>query len=330
MVRAPMSETEAAAPAADAGKTRRRVLLVVRIAVTVLAFAWILTHVDLAAIAGAARRVSPLAFAAACAMVALNLVVSATRWRFMLEAYGATTMPVFRRLVRLNFVGFFYNTWLPGGLGGDAVRGVASREAFGTHGATGALAVVFVERVLGLVGMLVVVAMTSAVAPLPTGDPSTITLTSIGGVLVGAAVVGALASGARIAPYLPGPLRTIASRLPRIQRALPFFYAVLLSLATQTLGAIAGHAIVGSLDPAIPLTASLVAVPLAMATAFLPFLVGGTGAREMAFVALYASVGMPEADALAASLLCYATQLAIGLVGAFLRVEEKAPAPAAE
>lgn len=312
-----MSDTSDPAP----GKTRKRVLLVVRVAVTLAAFTWILTRVDLRAIGSAAERVSPLAFLLACSLVALNLVVSSTRWRALLSAYGASTMPPFTRLLRLNFVGFFYNTWLPGGVGGDAVRGVASREAFGEEGATGALAVVFVERVLGLVGMLVVVALTSAVAPLPTGDIRMITFASIGGVVVGAMVVGALASGARTARFLPAPLAKIAARLPPIRHAAPFLVAVLLSLATQTLGAVTGHVIVGSLAPEIPLTASLVAIPLAMATAFLPFLVGGTGAREMAFVALYASVGMPEADALAASLLCYATQLVVGLVGAFLRVD---------
>ncbi len=311
-----------AASSEGSGRTRRRVLLVVRVAVTLAAFAWIFTHVDVASTWAAARRVPPLAFAFACALVALNLVVSGTRWRAMLDAYGAVKIPPFSTLVRLNFVGFFYNTWLPGGLGGDAVRGVASREAFGPSGATGALAVVFVERVLGLVGMLVVVALTSAVAPLPAGDPRAIAVASVGGVLVGAVVVGALASGARIARFLPSPLAAIAGRLPPIRRAGPFTIAVLLSLATQTLGAITGHVIVGALAPEITLTSSLVAIPLAMATAFLPFLVGGTGAREMVFVALYGPLGMPAADATAAGLVCYATQLVVGLFGAFLRVEK--------
>lgn len=315
-----MSETETKP---EPSRMRRYVLLAVRVLVTVAAFAWIFTHVDVAATWGAARRVAPLAFVASCVLVAINLVVSAARWRVMLEAYGAETIPPFSTLVRLNFVGFFYNTWLPGGLGGDAVRGVASRRAFGEGGATGALAVVFVERVLGLVGMLVVVALTSAVAPLPAGDPRAITLASVGGVLVGTMVVGGLASGARLARWLPGPLARIAGRLPPIRKAGPFTMAVLLSLATQTIGAVTGHAIVVSLAPQITLTDSMVAIPLAMATAFLPFLVGGTGAREMVFVALYGPLGMPDADATAAGLVCYATQLVVGLVGAFLRVEEK-------
>jgi uncharacterized membrane protein YbhN (UPF0104 family) len=318
-----MSDDSPEAPAS--GATRRHVLLVLRIVVTLAAFAWILTHVDVAAIVDAARRVPIAAFALSCVLVAANLVVSATRWRAMLEAYGAVTIPHFARLVRLNFVGFFYNTWLPGGLGGDAVRGVASREAFGEHGATGALAVVFVERVLGLVGMLVVVAATSAVAPLPAGNQTAITWASVGGVAVGAIVIGALASGPRLAPFLPGPLKTIASRLPPIRRAGPFTVAVLLSLATQTLGAVTGHVIIHALAPDIAMTSSLVAIPLAMATAFLPFLVGGTGAREMVFVALYGPLGMSTADATAAGLLCYAGQLVVGLFGAFLRVEEKSP-----
>ena len=314
-----MSEPATPAPT-DKTAIRARVLLVLRIVVTVGAFAWILSRVDLPAIGSAASRVPLLMFVLSCVLVAVNLGVSAARWSAMLSAYGATSIPPPLTLLRLNFVGFFYNTWLPGGLGGDAVRGVASREAFGAEGATGALAVVFVERVLGLVGMLVVVALTSAVAPLPAGDPTTITLASIGGVVVGAGVVGGLASGARLARFLPGPIAKIAARLPPIRHWGPFGIAVLLSLATQTLGAVTGHVIVVALAPSIPLSASMVAIPLAMATAFLPFLVGGTGAREMAFVALYASVGMPEADALTASLLCYASQLVIGLIGAFLRV----------
>ena len=169
-------------------------------------------------------------------------------------------------------------------------------------------------------GLLLVVAATSTLFPLPMASAGTITLASAGGVVVGAVCIAVLASGARLAPMLPGPLARIAARLPRIERPGPFTWGVLLSLATQTIGALTGHVVVVSLAPQVTLANSFVAIPLAMATAFLPFLVGGTGAREMAFVALYASVGMPEADALAASLLVYSTQLAVGLLGAFLRV----------
>ena len=306
-------------------KTRARLFFVLRMAVTFAAFAWILLRVDLVAIAAAAQRVSPFAFVGACVLTLVNLVVGSVRWRALLLAYGARAMPPFATLVRLNVVGFFYNTWLPGGLGGDAVRGVASRDAFGPEGTTGALAVVFVERILGLVGLLLVVAVTSTVFPLPSGDRSAITAASTAGVLIGTVTIFALAMGARIAPLasrfgLPPFLVKIASRLPEIGRPAPFVGAVALSLATQTLGALTGHLIVVSLAPQVTLETSFVAIPLAMATAFLPFLVGGTGAREMAFVALYASVGVPAEDAIAASLLVYSTQLAVGAMGAFLRV----------
>jgi uncharacterized membrane protein YbhN (UPF0104 family) len=327
-----MSEADPVPPASDEEvrkkRARGRVFFVLRMAVTVLAFAWILFRVDLAAIATAAQRVSPFAFAAACALTSVNLVVGSVRWSALLSAYGASAIPRFGTLVRLNFVGFFYNTWLPGGLGGDAVRGVASRDAFGPEGTTGALAVVFVERVLGLVGLLLVVAVTSTLFPLPSRDPSTITLGSGLGVVVGIITIAALALGSRLVPLitrlgLPSILARIASRLPRIGKPAPFAAGVLLSLATQTIGALTGHVIVASLAPQVTLATSFVAIPLAMATAFLPFLVGGTGAREMAFVALYASVGVPAEDAVAASLLVYSTQLAVGAIGAFLRVTNR-------
>ena len=57
-------------------------------------------------------------------------------------------------------------------------------------------------------------------------------------------------------------------------------------------------------------------VPLAAATAFLPITVGGAGAREAVYVALCGTLfGMPEADALAASLGLWLAHLAVGAAG---------------
>jgi glycosyltransferase 2 family protein len=75
------------------------------------------------------------------------------------------------------------------------------------------------------------------------------------------------------------------------------------------------------------LTASLLIVPLAAATTFLPITVGGAGAREAVYVALCGRLfGMPEADALAASIGLWAAHLVVGGLGGvaqLLRPPEK-------
>lgn len=317
------------APSPRPPRGRARAWAALRLTVTALAFAWVLSRVDLSELGAAMTSISPLALLLAFALTAGNLVVGSIRWRVMLAAYGATHIPPLSRLVALNYVGFFYNTWLPGGVGGDVVRGVASREAFGESGTTGAMAVVFVDRVLGLTGLFLVVATTALLSPMPVASGSTVAVGSLVGIAAGVVSVAALAAGRRLSPYLPGPIGRIAAGLPPIVRVGPFALALLLSLVTQTIVAVTGHVVVVALNPGVTLQMSLVVVPLAMATGFLPFLVGGTGAREEVFAQLYGAVGVARPDAIAASLLVYLVQLAIGLVGAVIPIP-KAPSAASE
>jgi uncharacterized membrane protein YbhN (UPF0104 family) len=311
----------------DSARQRRNVMLAVRIGTTLAAIAYVALRVDVRAVGGALLRVSPLAFVVACASTAMNLVVGSVRWRILLRAYGAPHVPPLGTLVRLNYIGFFYNTCLPGGVGGDVVRGYASRAAFGEGGVTGAGAVVLVDRVLGLVGLLLVVAFTATVFPLPVAESNHVTAISLAGIAVSAGAVVAIALGRTLAPRLPSVLRKYAEQLPAIVHYGPFGIAIVLSLVTQSVVAWTGHVIVGSLAPTVSLTDSLVVVPLAMATAFLPFLVGGTGAREEVFARLYGPLGVAESDAVAASLLVWFTQIVVALVGGVLPLPSSGAAP---
>ena len=312
-----MSEAE---PGAGAGR-RRVALWILRILGTAAGIAYVAWKVDLGDVESAISRVAPLAVAAACAITAVNLVLGALRWRVLLAAYGAPRPPRIARLVHAYFVGFFYNTYLPGGVGGDVVRGVVTRSAFGEEGSTSAtasVAVVLVERVLGLSGLLLVVSGTSLVEPLP-GTEGVLPFSAA---LLVAALSGValLAMGRRLAPRLPARLEAIAAALPKIERPLPFGAALGMSLVTQALIALTGWVLLASITAGeVTLGDALVLVPLAMAAVYFPFSVGGSGVREAAFVALGTrALGMSEGDALAASLLLWITQLAVGGVGGVL------------
>ena len=87
----------------------------------------------------------------------------------------------------------------------------------------------------------------------------------------------------------------------------------MLSVATQVLVALAGWVLLRAIEPRVDLGASLLIVPLAAATTFLPITVGGAGAREAVYVTLGASLfHMPRADALAASLALWLAHLVVG------------------
>ena len=126
---------------------------------TLAGFVYIARLIDIASVKTAFHRVSAFAMVAAVVFIAVNVVAGAWRWRVLLQAYGAQSRPRFTTAVRLYFIAFFYNNFLPGAVAGDLMRGVVSRNSFGEHGTTGAIAVVLVERALGLFAVFSLVAV---------------------------------------------------------------------------------------------------------------------------------------------------------------------------
>jgi hypothetical protein len=298
------------------GEKRRRFLRWGRIAITLAAVAYLASRVDPGDVVAAWRRLSVGAALFALTVAFTGLGMGIVRWRLLLGAYGAIDVPSWARLGHLYLVGHFYNTYVPGGVGGDVLRGVASRKAFGDvrwAGATTGVAVVFIERVLGVSALLSIVACAYFVRPLPG-------LENVGlGVALGlAAAVGALggiALAPKLAPWLPKKIAEPLSALPRLYALWPFIGAIAASLVIQFLNVVAGHAIMHSLDPSVQFSSSAVAMPLVSASGFFPFTVGGAGVREAAFAVLYGTVGVPEATAYAGSLSFWATQLITAGVG---------------
>lgn len=293
--------------------------LALRLLGTAAGLAWIALTVDLDQTKTAIGRIPAGVFVLACALVAANVVAGALRWKVLLRAYGATRIPHLPRLVYLYFVAFFYNNYLPGAVAGDVGRGVVTHEAFDGEGATGAIAVVFVERVQGLFALFALLAVGLAIAGGGI-DSTALWWWTVLGCAGSCALVGAIPIARRLAPYLPKPLAKIAGRLPSLHDRGAFALALAFSVATQALIALAGWQLLAALGP-IDLGASLLVVPLAAATTFLPITVGGAGAREAVYVALCGSLfAMPEADALAASIGLWGAHLAVGAAGGVLQL----------
>ncbi|MBP9088180.1 MAG: flippase-like domain-containing protein [Kofleriaceae bacterium] len=319
------TKTEAAgSPASGLRAAWRRWGWVARWGGTLAGAVYIAQLIDVANVQAAFTRVSAVAMFVAVALIALNVVAGAIRWRVLLRAYGAQRRPSFATANRLYFIAFFYNNFLPGAVAGDLMRGVVSRDSFGEHGTTGAIAVVLVERALGLFAVFSLVAVGLLLSGDQLSNTGALWWWSIGGVTASVISVFMLPFGRRLAPLLPGPLRAIAARLPVVSRPLDFAAAALLSLTTQILTALAGWVILRDLHPAATWWTSLLVVPLAAATTFLPITVGGAGAREAVYIALCGTLfGMSAGDGLAASLLFWLAALIVGAGGGVLQLLDR-------
>lgn len=303
------------------GAKRKALLKWGRIGVTVAAVGYLASRVDPRDVVDAFKRLSPGAALVALLVVLLGLFCGMIRWRLLLRAYGAIDLPSWPRTAHLYFVGHFYNTYAPGGVGGDVIRGVAGRKAFGNldwAAATSGVAVVFIERVVGVSALLVLAAGAYLWKPIP-GMENVGLWATLGLAAAAAALVG-IAIAPKLAPYLPEKLGTPLRALPQLRSWLPFFGAVLLSLIIHGVNVVAGHAIIHSLAPTVTWAESAVVMPLIGASAFFPLTVGGAGVREAAFAALYGTVGVPEATAYAASLSFWACQLLTAGIGGLINL----------
>ena len=290
---------------------------------TAAGIAYIATLIDLDDVKVAFGKISIGAWLGATALVGLNVVIGAARWRAVLAAYGALTRPDLWRATQLYFISFFYNNYLPGAVAGDVVRGVITRDVFGERGATAGLAVVLVERALGLFGvfLLLAIGLLSAGESLDTGY---LWLWSALGIAGSFALVLALPFSRRLARFLPGRLRALAERVPALSSPSQFALAAVQSVLTQVCIAVAGFVLLQAVEPRVDLGASLLIVPLAAATTFLPITVGGAGAREAVYVTLGANLfQMARADALAASLALWVAHLINGAIGGVVQLTSR-------
>lgn len=272
----------------------------VRVLITLAAFGALFHVVSVDELLEATRRIPLFALALCVLSVFVSQLLGVARSQLLLDAYGADRKLHWLEATRLFFVAGFYNTYLPGAIAGDVMRAVALRACFSTAGLTSALTVGFVERVLGVAGMLLLTAAVGLVRPIA-GIPALLPFSFVG-LVIAVCAVGGIVVGRRIARFLPRRLAVYAESLPSLVEPRAFVWATATAVLAQASIALGFHAIIRSLSAHASVVESLVIVPLACAAAYVPATVAGAGTRDAAFVFLYRGVGVPPADALAMSL----------------------------
>lgn len=311
-----LSPPDLAGTKPSASKKSRLMLL--QLVLTSVAFGYLYVTSDIPKLTGAFHE-APLWSVPCCTLALLGVVFAGTvRWQLLLRAYGARTLPNLGYLFRLQLIGLFYNM-MPGAVGGDLLRGWISRRAFGAQGASAGITVVLVERVFGLIGLMLLVLGLLIVHPIPGlyAPPWMLSAGLAGGV----AALFAIALGRRLAPRLPALLAARAAELPELSNVPAFGLALIVSIVNQSLVGVMGHIAVGPLAPKqVRLLDSLVLSPIAFAVIFFPFAVAGAGTRDVAMRELYGKLGVAPELALTASLEILVAYVLVAAIGGVLSV----------
>jgi hypothetical protein len=260
-------------------------------------------------------------FVATVALLVAGQAMSAFRWRLLAMVAGLGGP--FREYLGYYFSGMFTNVFVPGLIGGDALRALYLGRRRGRIGE--AVASVVADRGIGLVALFWLAAG-CALAVRGVHLPPSLTRATVGVGLASFAAFLAAPFVALPASRIPGKIGAfVAPVLPYLQRPLAMVPAIVLSLLLQASLSGCQYLLALGLGLEIPLMTFLLIVPIANVAASLPLTVNGLGLREAAYVVLFAMAGVAKQDAIALSLLYFAATLACGLTGVVAFVTTEVP-----
>jgi len=263
----------------------------------------------------------------ALAVYAGGMSIRTVRWKLLLQAAGAPMR--LAHLIKLQFIGVFFNQFLPTSLGGDGGRvfylyrdGVAWEKGLGS---------VLVERVVGVLMLILLGLVSGASGYHIYKNPRILWIL---GLFLAALVAGiCLLLSERAARWALlvlgalklGRLRGMFERFSRATRGYRWHPWILLTVTAVSFSfqlVVIGlfYFFACKLKMDVPFTYFLLFVPILIAVSQIPISPSGLGVREWTSKGLFTQewVGATETQAVALGICYWAMHLGAGLIGGLL------------
>lgn len=298
----------------------------VRLLITAAILGYLATRIDMAQSIRAVLRIDPLHLLLVLALVALDRAVMILRWVLLLRAAG--TRIASATAARIFLVSSFVGSFLPAGVGGDAARAWSLSRL--TQRGSEALASVAVDRLLGVLALVVMACVGLLVWVPPTGADWRLPA-------VAATVACACATAFWLDHLIRGlvpvqhrdgavvrRLITLADALSRYRRQRGALAHVMVwSLLVQLLRITQAFVLGRGLGIDVGFAYYLLVMPVGLLMLLLPISVSGFGVPQGVIVWLLGPAGVPSEQAFALSTLIILTGLAGNLPGLWLWLAER-------
>jgi uncharacterized membrane protein YbhN (UPF0104 family) len=293
-----------------------RVMTLLKVGVSLGLLAYIFSGVDFAAVWARMNPWVALAGLAGLALLQLQALGGALRWKLVLAAHDAPM--AYGASWRNLMLGLFFNQALPSTVGGDAAR-VWNGTRLGLPLGLAARSIV-VDRVCSFLGLVALCALGLPVIAERATDP--LVAHGLRTLVLGGAACLAMLLALR---YMPRALATWKGATPFValshsawltlfsrRTALPVLALLILPhLLDITIVWIYARAI----GVNVPWTAMALVFPPAILVAAVPLSIAGWGLREGALVLGFGVIGLPADLAVAVSLLYGVTAVITGVIG---------------
>jgi uncharacterized membrane protein YbhN (UPF0104 family) len=281
-------------------------------------------------------RIRPAFIAVLFGITAAVIWISCEKWRLFLLELGRD-VSVFR-LFLLYLVGYFFNNFTPGSVGGDVVRGLILGRESGEKG--GSFGSIFMERYTGFIGLVLMALAALAINPGIGVDPKVVRLV----VAVSWSVLAASLlllfepveraillfldrfpwASARKAGSFVNVVFSFRDKRMVLAKAMGWSLLFHTMTVANVLAACRGLRVeAGFLDLAV-------LVPMVLLVSAIPVSLNAIGIMEGAFVFFLGAAGVAREDALSIALVLRAKNIVVGLIGgivfAWLRFKRRGEA----
>lgn len=311
------------------------------------------SHPGLSGALGSRIHVVPLFLAVMISAAAVSLTF--VRWFILVRAQGLPF--TLRNAMRLGLVGYFFNTFLPGAVGGDIIKAACIAREQSRR--TVAVATVLLDRAIGFCGLIWLCAALGGIFwwsdALHSLTGSTRAVLLLESILLAAwlLVAGSVAFWIVLGVLSSARAEKIAAgleRIPKIGMSIAEFWRAVWmvrlrgrSVVVALVLAMVGHAgfiftyyfasqTLNSVEQMPSLTMHFLLVPVGMTIqAGIPT-PGGVGGAEAGYGLLYQSLGFAAAAGILGSLVQRAISWIVGLTGylVYLQIRPQLPVLAAE
>jgi len=239
----------------------------------------------------------------AVGLVFIDRTLMAWRWIALLAPIAHGARPPLSSVLRIFFVSTFLGTFLPGSVGGDAVRAWSlSRVGVTAHES---LASVLMDRLLGVIAVFLMAGAGLLFAPDMLGEKAVVAG------LVAAAVVCAAALTLAFNSRIAARYRLFAALNAYRGHRGELVGVLMASIGVQILRILQAWMLGLSLGISIGVAAYFAFIPIILLVMLLPITFNGIGTSQAAFVWAFARAGVAWAPAFALSVLF----VALGIVG---------------
>ncbi len=297
----------------------------VKLLVTLAILFLIFRNIDLHRVAATIGNAQPGYILLGFAAQLLSTCVASYRWSVIMKElrFGQR----FTFYLKSYFKGAFFNQALPTSVGGDALRvldivrlGFRKRDAF---------AGVFIDRLVGLSGLLLLNLLANLLRPglLPDRIFWIINALSLGGIIAIIALMAVqrfnLARFRMLRKSWLRPLYGLSRRTNRVYRGNKGAIQIAMTILTHLFSIIAFYWLARSVGMEYGLVIFLVIVPPVILLTLVPITLAGWGVREGAMVGLFTLIGADKTMVLSMSILYGVALIVTSLPGLYVYLAGK-------